>query len=58
MNKVEKCIFCFLCLEVGLLIICFEMCVGRICYFGVMLYDVDKVEEVVFVENEKDFYYF
>lgn len=58
MNKVEKCIMCFLCIEVGMLIICLEICVGCIRYIGVMLYDVDKVKEVVFVEDKKDLYEF
>lgn len=55
-GKFEKCIFCYLCIEVGQLIVCLEICVGCICYFGVLLYDVDVIECVVSIENEKDFY--
>lgn len=43
MNKVEKCIFCFLWIEVGMLIVCFEICIGCMRYLGVLLYDVDCV---------------
>lgn len=45
--KVEKCMFCYLWIEEGELIVCVEICVGWIWYIGVMLYDVDWVEEVV-----------
>lgn len=55
-GKLEKCIFCYLCIEMGELIVCLEICVGCICYLGVMLYDVDCIVEVVLVVVEKDFY--
>lgn len=56
MNKVEKCIFCFLRIEVGMFMVCFEICIGCMCYLGVLLYDVDWVYEVVLVVDEKDLY--
>ena len=40
-GKSEKCIFCYPRLEAGEAPACFHTCVGRIRYFGVLLYDAD-----------------
>ena len=42
-GKSEKCILCFPRLETGQPPACFHSCVGRIRYFGVLLYDADRV---------------
>ncbi|MCX7870843.1 MAG: nitrate reductase subunit beta [bacterium] len=44
-GKAEKCILCYPRLESGQAPACFHSCVGRIRYFGVLLYDFEKVEE-------------
>ncbi len=44
-GKSEKCILCFPRIESGQPPACFHSCVGRIRYFGVVLYDADKIEE-------------
>ena len=46
-GKSEKCILCFPRLESGQPPACFHSCVGRIRYMGVLLYDADRIEEVV-----------
>ncbi|MCF6094465.1 nitrate reductase subunit beta [Microaerobacter geothermalis] len=53
-QKAEKCTFCFPRIEAGLSTICSETCVGRIRYIGIVLYDVDRVEEAASVSNEKE----
>ena len=50
-QKAEKCTFCFPRIEAGLPTICSETCVGKIRYIGVILYDPDKLTELL---NEKD----
>ncbi len=42
--KMEKCILCYPRLAQGLPPACFHSCVGRIRYFGPLLYDYDRVE--------------
>ena len=32
------------------------MCVGRICYLGVLLYDADRIEAAASVEHDRDLY--
>ena len=44
-GKAEKCTFCFPRIEEGTPTVCSETCVGRIRYIGVMLYDLDAVED-------------
>jgi nitrate reductase beta subunit len=44
-GKSEKCIFCYPRLEAGEAPACFHTCVGRIRYFGVLLYDADLLVE-------------
>lgn len=46
-GKSEKCILCYPRLEAGHAPACMHSCVGRIRYLGVILYDADKIEEVV-----------
>lgn len=52
-GKSEKCILCFPRLEVGEVPACMHSCVGRIRYLGVLLYDQDKIEEVVHLDENK-----
>jgi len=42
-GKSEKCILCFPRIETGQAPACFHSCVGRIRYFGGLLYDADKL---------------
>ena len=44
-GKAEKCTFCFPRVEEGTPTVCSETCVGRIRYIGVILYDLDAVED-------------
>ncbi len=53
-GKSEKCIFCYPRIESGLPTVCSHMCVGRIRYLGVLLYDADRIEEMASVANEHD----
>ncbi len=46
-GKSEKCILCYPRLETGQAPACFHSCVGRIRYFGVLLYDADRVKEAM-----------
>jgi nitrate reductase beta subunit len=46
-GKSEKCILCFPRVETGQAPACFHSCVGRIRYLGVLLYDAEKIQEVV-----------
>jgi len=46
-GKSEKCILCYPRLESGQAPACFHSCVGRIRYLGVVLYDADKITDVV-----------
>ena len=52
-GKSEKCILCYPRLESGQAPACMHSCVGRIRYLGVMLYDADKITEVV-QSDDKD----
>jgi nitrate reductase beta subunit len=52
-GKSEKCILCYPRLETGQAPACFHSCVGRIRYFGMVLYDADKIPAVLATE-EKD----
>ncbi len=45
-GKSEKCILCFPRVESGQPPACFQSCVGRIRYFGVLLYDAERIEAV------------
>jgi len=45
-GKSEKCILCYPRQEAGESPACFQACVGRIRYLGVLLYDADRIEEV------------
>ncbi len=55
-NKAEKCTFCFPRIEAGMPTVCSETCVGRLRYIGLVLYDLDKVEEAASVPDEKKLY--
>jgi nitrate reductase beta subunit len=55
-GKAEKCIFCYPRIESGQPTVCSETCVGRIRYLGVLLYDADRIQEAVSVENDRDLY--
>ncbi len=50
-GKSEKCILCYPRLETGQAPACFHSCVGRIRYLGVLLYDADRLEEAVAVDD-------
>ncbi|MFN3995540.1 MAG: nitrate reductase subunit beta [bacterium] len=49
-GKAEKCILCYPRLESGQAPACFHSCVGRIRYFGVLLYDYSRVQEVALAD--------
>jgi len=51
-GKSEKCILCYPKLETGQIPNCFQSCVGRIRYLGVLLYDADRVAEAMKVPDE------
>lgn len=55
-NKAEKCTFCYPRLENGRPQVCAETCVGRMRFAGVLLYDMDKVEEIASTKSETDIY--
>ena len=44
-GKSEKCILCYPRQETGQAPACFHVCVGRIRYLGVLLYDAEQIEE-------------
>ncbi|MBN8705299.1 MAG: nitrate reductase subunit beta [Bacteroidetes bacterium] len=50
-GKSEKCILCYPRLETGQAPACFHSCVGRIRYMGVILYDADRIEDSMKVED-------
>jgi len=52
-GKSEKCILCYPRIEVGEVPACMHSCVGRIRYLGVLLYDADKLEKVVHMDEDK-----
>ncbi|MBZ0188424.1 MAG: nitrate reductase subunit beta [Candidatus Obscuribacterales bacterium] len=47
----EKCILCYPKLETGQIPNCFQSCVGRIRYLGVLLYDADRVADAMKVPD-------
>jgi nitrate reductase beta subunit len=51
-GKSEKCILCYPKLETGQIPNCFQSCVGRIRYLGVLLYDADRVPSAMTVPDE------
>jgi nitrate reductase beta subunit len=51
-GKMEKCILCYPRIESGLPPVCFHSCVGKIRSFGVLLYDMDRVEEAALAEDK------
>lgn len=51
-GKSEKCILCYPRLETGQAPACFHSCVGRIRYFGVLLYDADREKDAMSVSTE------
>ncbi|MDQ5936499.1 MAG: nitrate reductase / nitrite oxidoreductase, beta subunit [Cyanobacteriota bacterium erpe_2018_sw_21hr_WHONDRS-SW48-000092_B_bin.40] len=50
-GKSEKCILCYPKLETGQIPNCFQSCVGRIRYLGVLLYDADRVADAMKVPD-------
>ena len=50
-GKSEKCILCYPKLETGQIPNCFQSCVGRIRYLGVLLYDGDRVADAMKVPD-------
>jgi nitrate reductase beta subunit len=50
-GKSEKCILCYPKLETGQPPNCFQSCVGRIRYLGVLLYDADRVADAMKVPD-------
>jgi len=61
-GKSEKCILCYPRLETNQPSSCFQSCVGRIRYMGVLLYDSDKIEDAMkvpdkeLVESQRDIF--
>jgi nitrate reductase beta subunit len=51
-GKSEKCILCYPKLETGQIPNCFQSCVGRIRYLGVLLYDADRVADAMTVSDD------
>ncbi|HAQ33669.1 MAG TPA: nitrate reductase subunit beta, partial [Rhodospirillaceae bacterium] len=51
-GKMEKCILCYPRIESGLPPVCFHSCVGKIRSFGVIFYDMDRVEEAALAEDK------
>jgi nitrate reductase beta subunit len=51
-GKSEKCILCYPRLETGQPPACFQSCVGRIRYLGVLLYDAERVADAMKVSDE------
>jgi nitrate reductase beta subunit len=52
-GKSEKCILCYPRQETGQAPACFHVCVGRIRYLGVLLYDADNMEKSVLVDDHE-----
>ena len=50
-GKSEKCILCYPRQETGQAPACFHVCVGRIRYLGVLLYDADRIQEAAAVPD-------
>jgi len=55
-HKAEKCTFCFPRIEAGLPTVCSETCVGKIRYLGVILYDPDKLTQLLQEKDDKKLY--
>ena len=55
-QKAEKCTFCFPRIEAGLPTVCSETCVGKIRYVGVVLYDPNKLEELLKERDDRKLY--
>ncbi|MEK7816874.1 MAG: 4Fe-4S dicluster domain-containing protein, partial [Actinomycetota bacterium] len=52
-GKAEKCILCYPRVESGMPPSCFHSCVGRIRFFGVILYDADRIVEAIKVPDDQ-----
>ncbi len=52
-GKSEKCILCYPRIESGQAPACMHSCVGRIRYVGVMLYDADRITEVLSAPDDE-----
>ncbi len=52
-GKSEKCILCYPRQETGQAPACFHVCVGRIRYLGVLLYDADKIQQAFTVDDHE-----
>jgi nitrate reductase beta subunit len=52
-GKSEKCILCYPRQETGQAPACFHVCVGRIRYLGVLLYDADQIEQAAMVDDHE-----
>jgi nitrate reductase beta subunit len=52
-GKSEKCILCYPRQETGQAPACFHVCVGRIRYLGVLLYDADKIYQSAVVDDHE-----
>ncbi|MBI2847151.1 MAG: nitrate reductase subunit beta [Chloroflexi bacterium] len=52
-GKSEKCILCYPRLESGHAPACFHVCVGRIRYLGLLLYDADRIKEAASAPDDK-----
>jgi nitrate reductase beta subunit len=50
-GKSEKCILCYPRLETGQPPACFQACVGRIRYMGVLLYDAEQIPDAMKVPD-------
>lgn len=52
-GKSEKCLLCYPRIEAGEIPACMHSCVGRIRYLGVLLYDADKIKDVVHLDEDQ-----
>lgn len=52
-GKSEKCILCYPRLETGQPPNCFQSCVGRIRYLGVLLYDAERIPDAMKVPDDQ-----
>jgi nitrate reductase beta subunit len=51
-GKMEKCILCYPRIESGMPPVCFHSCVGKIRSFGLLFYDMDRVEEAALADDK------
>jgi nitrate reductase / nitrite oxidoreductase, beta subunit len=51
-GKMEKCILCYPRVEAGMPPVCFHSCVGKIRSFGVVLYDMDRIQETALADDK------